>query len=551
MKKNYKKLKFITITVMLMVLVIGCCSLTYEKAVFIQEECRREIFDSRDKMNSMRWNMAISEDYDDIEKQAYYILSQISRSNDIGFYSMLKDEAGNTLVEEQNFIIISKYSENYDPQSADKRIILLGDDFVTDDEYEQVSFALNSFSSVEIKGLCDDKYIYLDELKWVLSAEEVQQVYKPEMKAPSSDNIVSFESWAGGNKFNEEDFQANTFGVTAHTSYPIYGDWEKNKKLNKEAKEMCEKVYEAYEDGWNIINYQKIDGLLTTYIMDTGYINDNYAMPYVYVFHPLGLAMEQLLPVYVMVGVFAIGFILFIWFMVDGVYKKQLAYENNRRQLTRGIAHELKTPLAITKGYLENWEYLGETERQESSKTMLAEITHMDRMVTDLLELSHLEAKMKKLNIESVDIHALARSVVSHMKPIIDERKLTISGNVFDENIDDGIYLVEADLEMLRVVLVNFISNAVKYAKEEVTINLIENGKKVRFIVINDGQTIAPDKISKVWDEFYRDEVVDAKRIGGSGLGLAIAKNILMLHGAKYGCMSQEGKTAFGFEMKK
>ena len=112
-------------------------------------------------------------------------------------------------------------------------------------------------------------------------------------------------------------------------------------------------------------------------------------------------------------------------------------------------------------------------------------------------------------------------------------------------------FLVEADLEMMRIVLVNFISNAVKYAHKEIVIDVSESGRKVKFTIMNDGQSIDKEKLDKVWDEFYKDDKRENSRLGSSGLGLAITKNILILHDAKYGCKSQDGKTVFWFEMKK
>ena len=126
----------------------------------------------------------------------------------------------------------------------------------------------------------------------------------------------------------------------------------------------------------------------------------------------------------------------------------------------------------------------------------------------------------------------------------------TILENDGADNFSDGKFLVIADLEMIRVVLVNFISNAIKYAEKEISISLLQKGKKVKFEIINDGKTIAADKTNKVWDEFYMEDGFNNRRIGSSGLGLAITKNILILHGAEYGCKSQDGKTSFWFELK-
>ena len=136
------------------------------------------------------------------------------------------------------------------------------------------------------------------------------------------------------------------------------------------------------------------------------------------------------------------------------------------------------------------------------------------------------------------------------MKNIISERNLDIKMVPSDiENTDE--FVVSADLEMIRVAMSNFISNAVKYAEKEVVITLTQSNKKVRFEIENDGSSIDNEEIKKVWDEFYKSDSVNRSTIGSSGLGLAITKNIFILHNAEYGCKSAGGKTAFSFEMSK
>ncbi len=544
MKKNYLKLKIKLIAILFLVLLVGCTVLTYQKAKDIQREYIQQVNKSMYFDATLRMNCA--DENDDFIQQVYEAYYNVSRDPDIGFYSMLKDKEGNTIAEDQSFIIVQKTDNE-----KDRRIGLLGDKFMDLKEEAILGLGIFSVSEMEIVGVCDDIFLYIEEINWKNLIQDESYSYEPGTMGDSLSGTMPFEEWSGRPYYNDDNFPINKYMIYVNIPFHIYGDYDKMLKLNEEAKEICEKIYLDDVNGVESVDYQCEESLFTTYIGNQGYLSDEYKIPYVFVFHPVSLAMEELVAIYFVMGMFAIVVMISICVLVNRIYCQQLAYENNRRELTRGIAHELKTPLAITKGYLENWEYLGETERQESSKTMIAEIAHMDRMVTDLLELSHLEAKAKKLNLESVDLQALARSVVGRMKPIIEEKQLIVSGNIDDEQTDGEKYLVEADLEMMRVVLVNLVSNAVKYADKEINISLSENGKRVGFVIANDGQTVAVENIGKVWDEFYRDETVDAKRIGGSGLGLAITKNVLILHGAKYGCKSEPGRTSFWFEIKR
>lgn len=141
----------------------------------------------------------------------------------------------------------------------------------------------------------------------------------------------------------------------------------------------------------------------------------------------------------------------------------------------------------------------------------------------------------------------LSQSVIKRLEGLIKERKITAKSTH-----KGTAFIVDADLEMMRVVLVNFITNAIKYAEKEIDVEVIENKKNIRVNVSNDGQTISADQLKKVWDEFYRlENATDNSRIGSTGLGLTIAKNILILHKAKYGCVSGNGRTTFWVELKK
>ena len=541
MKTQYRKLKVKLTALVLIVLVLGCSVLTYQKADTIRTEYIRLIHEQIDFVVPLRWSADEMGERDMI-LQTYDAFCNISTiSGDVGFYSMLKNADGNTLAENQNFVIIRKIEDN---EEVDKRVILLGMEYVSDDKSIQHTFAGAFFSGTEIKGTCDDIYIYLEELKWERFMEGWYS-YRPE-DTKTELGTMSFEQWAGKRAYHE-DWGDNAYYVSPSFAVSLYGDWELNEKRNAEAKEICEQIYSDFVNDIDTIDDQRDEGIFTCFVGGTGYLSKEYTLPFVFVFHPVSMAMEELAGMYFLIGVFGVMVILFMWFTINKVYQQQLAYENNRRKLTRGIAHELKTPLAITKGYVDNWVYMDEENRSKAASVMVGEIDYMNRMVTDLLELSRLEAKAKELHVESVDVVALTQSVLKRMQDSIKGRELEVR---MSENAHPEIFLVTADLEMMRSVLVNYISNAVKYAEKNIHITFLQRGSRVRFEIENDGKAIEKDRLDKVWDEFYKGERTDNTHMESSGLGLAIAKNILLLHEAKYGCNSQAGKTVFWFEMK-
>ncbi len=537
MKKQYFKLKIKLMVLITLIIVIGCTVLTYFKANELANDMWYKCREYSDFVVNLRWPEW--EEPKDIVKQAYYEYNQIYLSNDsdVGFYSMLKDKKGNTLAEEQNFLIFAKGADD-----TDLRIILLGDDLISDDEGVQSQFEA-VIPSMEITGTCDDTFIYLEELKWKWFDEQMHR-YVPEVNYTIRGE-KSFEDWAGTNKYDETGLGNKFYCTGKHFTKCFYKD-EAEEKLDAEAKELCIQIYEELVNDIDTRDDRSKDGLFTCMVAGSGYIDDGYAIPYVFVFHPVSMAMNELTTIYIAAAFLGLFICAILCSLINKVYKQQLAYEMNRRELTRGIAHELKTPIAIVKGYVENWKYMDDAGKEECSQTMIAEMDHMNTMVMDLLELSRLEAKAKEMHIESVDIYMLTSNVLGRVKELVEKKQLAVTITP-----KEGEFLVNADLEMMRTVLVNFITNAVKYADSKIDITVSESAKKIKFVIANDGKSMEAEKLVRVWDEFYRGGNQSDHHMGSSGLGLAITKNILILHDAKYGCDSRDGMTEFWFEMKK
>ena len=551
MKKKYRKLKIKLISMFIILFLLACGVLLYKEADRVRNEYIREIYTDNALAEELRRNDAMGND--DFIQQIYKTYLKANRFSDVGFYSMVKDRDGNLFAEDQNFILIEKPYGIDDDIKYDRRVLLLGDDFVSDDDSVQQSFASEAFSMLEIIGKCDNTYIYLDELRWTDLSGEERYSYIPKKNETQTGEDTLEILYYGIPK-------ENGFILSVNSVCNPYSDWKEGKELNSEAKEICNQIYSDFVNDINTDDQRRDYGLFTCYIADTGYLNEKYVMPYVYVFHPINIAFNELSTLFFFATILAIIIITIIHCFINKMYRQHEAFESNRRMLTRGIAHELKTPLAITKGYIENWEYVNENDRHKNAEIMVQEIDHMNKMVMDLLELSHLEANVKKLNVESVDIYQLTQSVLKRMDLLVQERKLEVMLNSKKEKtseektnenkINSQEFLVEADLEMMRTVLINFISNAIKYADKKININIFEKGKKLRFEIANDGKEIGFDSINNIWNEFYRDENAENSRIEGTGLGLAITKKILELHNAKYGCKRLDSENFFWFEMK-
>lgn len=247
-----------------------------------------------------------------------------------------------------------------------------------------------------------------------------------------------------------------------------------------------------------------------------------------YIFMLLGLIVLEALIV--------VSFVMF--------YKNQMNYEIRNQKLTRGIAHELKTPLAVTKATVENWDYFDDDRRKDYSKRIVNEVDHMSDMVGKLLDVSKIKEGSNKINKEAFDLKKLTEETIRRNAALIRERNITIAFNH-----DEKPYMVFADPEMMEMVLNNFMSNAIKYCDHIIMIRLNRNGRKIEFSITNDGAKIEKKDLDKIWDIFYTTDKARTDRMSSSGVGLSVVKSILDVHKADYSCVSGDKGTEFKFSM--
>ena len=200
--------------------------------------------------------------------------------------------------------------------------------------------------------------------------------------------------------------------------------------------------------------------------------------------------------------------------------------EDNRRQMTSAIAHELKTPLAVIHSYTEGLqEHINEEKREQYLQVILSEVQRMDGMVLEMLDLSRLEAGKVKLAQDQFSLCDLTLNTFDRLKLAVEAKELNVT---FDFRCDGQ---VTADEARIGQVLTNFITNAIKYTVHGgyIIVRIRPAGEKIRFSIENQCPALSREALSRLWDTFYR---ADTARSGeGTGLGLAISKSIIELHG--------------------
>jgi two-component system sensor histidine kinase VicK len=216
--------------------------------------------------------------------------------------------------------------------------------------------------------------------------------------------------------------------------------------------------------------------------------------------------------------------------------------ETLRREFVANVSHELRTPLTSIRSYAEtltDYHDIPKEMEMDFLHVILNESDRMTKIVQDLLELSRFDAGSSKLTIE---LFSLERSIRDVTDPIaLDAPK---SGGTVRLNLDADLPRIRGDKARLEQVLLNILSNAVKYTPDGGLI-VITGGREEDnvFVTIKDnGIGIPEEDLSRIFDRFYRVDKARSRQSGGTGLGLSIAREIVVRHGGDIRIESRVGE---------
>lgn len=243
-----------------------------------------------------------------------------------------------------------------------------------------------------------------------------------------------------------------------------------------------------------------------------------------------------------------------IFFSIKSILKRQeklaierLEVETMRNELVANVSHDLRTPLASIHGYIETLlmkkDDLDKEQQEKYLNTTLQSTAKLKKLVDELFELSKLENKERKLNIENFSIQDLVFDVTNHFKIAANSAKIELVAD-----IPQGIPSVKGDIALIDRVLQNLIGNSIKFCNEgdKITIGLEKSGNKVKVHVRDTGTGISEEDLPFVFRRFHKGK----NPRSGSGLGLTIVKSILDLHNETYKVESELDKgTHFSFTL--
>jgi two-component system sensor histidine kinase VicK len=231
---------------------------------------------------------------------------------------------------------------------------------------------------------------------------------------------------------------------------------------------------------------------------------------------------------------------------------EQYRLDNMRKEFVANVSHELRTPITTIKSYSETL-LDGAIEDKEVATEFLgtinAETDRMTRLINDLLELSRFDYKYAKLVMKSFDINFMVKNSVSKLEKLAYDK-----GQKLQLDLPEDELIINGDRDRLEQVVINVLSNSIKYTRENGTIKVSLKAikmdgfqDKIMIEIKDNGMGIPKDDLERIFERFYRVDKARSRAMGGTGLGLSIVKEIVDAHGGKIEIDSEVGK---GTEMR-
>ncbi|MBJ8350389.1 sensor histidine kinase [Streptococcus zalophi] len=205
------------------------------------------------------------------------------------------------------------------------------------------------------------------------------------------------------------------------------------------------------------------------------------------------------------------------------------------KQFNNDVSHELRTPVTVIlseseygKKYAENL-----SDAKESFDVIHRQSQLMKQLVEQILELTRAENKTQ-LTMETIDFSQFVRQFVEDSKRLFSDQSIFL-----DTQIEEGISLV-GDPILLKRLIDNLVSNALKFTKDTIKISLTQTESDVILSIKDNGKGIAKDELEKIWHRFYR--IDSSRHTKGVGLGLSLVKEIATLHKAQVSVDSEKNQ---------
>ena len=228
------------------------------------------------------------------------------------------------------------------------------------------------------------------------------------------------------------------------------------------------------------------------------------------------------------------------------VYEQIKELDKLKTEFISNVSHELRTPLMAINGAIE----LLYPEINKGNSQILnllnickRNVEKINKMILELLDFSRLEMNLMKINKTNIIVNSIINEVISDTEIIIKDKNIKLKTQIPEQS-----YVVNADADRIKQVLLNLIGNAIKFSPDggEITVKISsEKQNDVNYAVLSvrdNGIGIAPENQIKIFEKFYQVDGSTTRKVAGIGLGLALSKEIVELHGGRIWVDSIYGK---------
>ena len=211
-----------------------------------------------------------------------------------------------------------------------------------------------------------------------------------------------------------------------------------------------------------------------------------------------------------------------------------------KQEFFSNASHELKTPITSVKGYAEliDQGFVKDQEtRLDFMKRIIKETDNMTNLINDILMISQLETNEAEVTYSMVRMPVLLEEIFESVEPIAKDYQVSL-------HKECGQVTIEASTKQLRELLVNLITNGIKYNHPggNVWVHICEKNEQLMIEIKDDGTGIAPKDKERIFERFFRVDKGRSKKMGGTGLGLSIVKHIIEFYKGSIEVESELGK---------
>lgn len=279
-----------------------------------------------------------------------------------------------------------------------------------------------------------------------------------------------------------------------------------------------QKIWKPVVTGFTIL-YLFIMGL-STWLMELKFAEEFIEI------HPWSAAIHYLAPIYLTSLVLMLVCIGKIIYVANKISRQRSAMEEMRRDFTNAMAHELKTPLSIIRGFAENLlEHHMEEKRDYYLTQIIRQTEQVDQLTAEMITISKMDSQQLVLEKEPVPLSEVIREQMTRLAPVIQEKGLQVQYSC------DKDFIIDGDRNYLGKAVWNLLSNAVSYNVPGGHIFIRTDGRSCS--IENTGSPMSREQLDHAFDMFYSGDKSRTSKDKHMGMGLFLARKILELHHRK------------------